>query len=73
MNDILPWYRLVGARVACRFVGTAWYVDDSPHLAEGRAQDGDFCEQARLVKTVKVSIPIAKWGRDQTVGSQPGG
>ena len=27
------------------------------------------CEQARLVKTVKVSIPIAKWDRDQTVGS----
>ena len=49
---------------------TAWYVDDGPHLAEGRTDD--LCEQARLVKTVKVSIPIAKWGRDQTVGFLPG-
>ena len=26
-------------------------------------------EQARLVKTVKVHMPIAKWDMDQTVGS----
>ena len=28
-----------------------------------------LCEQARLVKTVKVSRPVAKRARDQTVGS----
>ena len=50
-------------------VGNAWYVDDSPHLAEV----GYFCEQARLVKTVKVHSPIAKWAMDQTVGSYLGG
>ena len=38
--------------VVARMVGaTEWYVDDSPHLAEGRLDD--LCEQARLVKTVK--------------------
>ena len=29
-------------------------------------------EQARPVKTVKVHMPIAKWGTDQTVGSPHG-
>ena len=29
-----------------------------------------FCEQARWVKTVKVSCWVAKPGRDQTVGSE---
>ena len=48
--------------VACKYVGRAWYVDDS-------GIDGILCEQARLVKTVKVSRPIAKWARDQIVGS----
>ena len=57
--------------VVARSVGaTEWYVDDSPHLAEGRLDD--FCEQARLVKTVKGLIPIAKWGQAQTVGFLPG-
>ena len=61
--NILPWDRLVGLPVACKYVGRAWYVYDSPHV-----YGGVLCEKARLVKTVKVSRPIAKWARDQTVG-----
>ena len=33
----------------------------------------DLCEQASLVKTVKVSRPIAKLARDPAIGSQLGG
>ena len=60
------------SRLCCRtYVGaTEWYVDDSPHLAEGRLDD--LCEQARLVKTVKGLTPIAKWDQAETVGFLPG-
>ena len=36
MNNILPWFRLVGVSVACKYAGSTWYVNDSPHLAEVR-------------------------------------
>ena len=44
--------------------GNKWYAGDSPNL--GRLVTP---EQARWVKTVKVSLRIAKSSRDQTVGS----
>ena len=35
-DNILPWHRLVGVSVTCKYAGSRWYVDDSPYLAEGR-------------------------------------
>ena len=53
------------------YVVAWWCWDDSPDYKLpllGR-QCSSGSEQARLVKTVKVHMPIAKWDMDQTVGS----
>ena len=49
-----------------------WYGADKPHLGYVALVRGGMTEQARLVKTVKVSMPIAKWDGDQTVCFPPG-
>ena len=56
------------------YVARWWYGADRPHLRlcySGKERGGTI-EQARLAKTVKVHIAIAKWDMDQTVGSHRG-
>ena len=38
--DILPWYRLVGVTVLCKYAGSTFYVNDGP-LWIGKAGEND--------------------------------
>ena len=48
-------YKFRTASISFEVSGVQWYVDDSPHL------EGDFPEQARRVKTVKVQPGLANY------------